>query len=74
MKNPEMKITDMSVQDLQRLIRETVQEAVAEVIVEFSVAVEAEEKLRYEAEMADILRSSLHGLTLAESLSPNLDD
>jgi len=74
MKNPDMKITEMSVKDLQSLIRETVQEAVAEVIVEFSVAVEAEEKLRFEAEMADMLRSSLHGLSLAESLSPHLDD
>lgn len=74
MKNLDQKVSEMSVQELQRLIRETVQEAVAEVIVEFSVAVEAEEKLRYEAEMADILRSSLHGLTLAESLSPHLDD
>ncbi len=74
MKNSELKVADLSVLELQRLIRETVQEAVAEVIVEFSVAVEAEEKLRYEAEMADILRSSMQGLSLAESLSPHLDD
>ncbi len=69
-----MKISDLSVLELQSLIRETVQEAVAEVLVEFSVAAEAEEKIRFEAEMADILRSSMHGLSLAESLSPHLDD
>ena len=69
-----MKVSDLSVLELQSLIRETVQEAVAEVLVEFSVAAEAEEKIQFEAEMADILRSSLHGMSLAESLSPHLDD
>jgi len=53
------KITELTVSQLQRLIRETVQEAVAEVIVEFSAAAEAEEQMQFEAEMADYMRSTM---------------
>lgn len=56
------KISDLTVSELQQLIRETVQEAVAEVIIEFSMAAEAEERLQYEADMTDYLRTSLQGL------------
>ncbi|QPC82714.1 hypothetical protein G4Y79_24020 [Phototrophicus methaneseepsis] len=44
---------------LKHLIRRTVQEAVAEVIIEFSVAAEADAQITYEAEMVDYLRSIL---------------
>jgi len=60
MNNNDPKVSDLTVKQLQELIRETVQEAVAEVMIEFSVVAEVEEQLRYEAEMVDSLRSALH--------------
>ncbi len=57
MKDP--KISELTVSQLKRLIRRTVQEAVAEVIIEFSAAAEVDAQLTYEAEMVDYLRSIL---------------
>jgi recombinational DNA repair protein RecR len=57
MKDP--KISELTVSQLKRLIRSTVQEAVAEVIIEFSAAAEVDAQLSYEAEMVDYLRSIL---------------
>lgn len=54
------KISELTVSQLQKLIRETVQEAVAEVIIEFSLAAELQEQLEQEAEIADFLRSTIH--------------
>lgn len=71
--NKEPKVSDLTISELQRLIRETVQEAVAEVIVEFNVAAEMEERLNLEAEVNDYLRASLHGIPAA-SYSAKLDD
>jgi len=69
------KISDLTVSQLQRLIRETVQEAVAEVIIEFSAAAEQEAQLQYEAEMVDYMRSTLSGTPMAEALGlTKLDD
>ena len=51
------KISELTVSQLQHLIRKTVQEAVAEVIIEFSVAAEMDAQITYEAEMAEYLRS-----------------
>lgn len=62
MNHSDPKISELTVSQLQRLIRETVQEAVAEVIIEFSAVAEAEEQLRMEAEMADYFRSTMQGL------------
>lgn len=56
------KISELTVSELQELIRATVQEAVAEVIIEFSMAAELEEQLTREAEMTDLIRSTLHGI------------
>lgn len=55
------KISELTVSQLQQLIRATVQEAVAEVIIEFSAAAAAEEQLRYEAEVTDFLRQTMQG-------------
>lgn len=68
------KISDLTVSQLQRLIRETVQEAVAEVMIEFHAVAQAEEQLRYEAEMTDFLRSTMHGASLEDLLNLKLDD
>ena len=51
------KISDLTVSQLQELIRQTVQEAVAEVLIEFSIAAEADARITEEAEMMDYLRS-----------------
>ena len=58
--NPETddpKIADLTVSQLQELIRQTVQEAVAEALIEFSIAAEADARITEEAEMMDYLRS-----------------
>jgi hypothetical protein len=58
--NPETddpKISDLTVSQLQELIRQTVQEAVAEVLIEFSIAAEADARITEEAEMMDYLRT-----------------
>lgn len=49
----ESRIADLTVSELQELIRKTVQEAVAEVIIEFSIAAEVDARLSYEAELME---------------------
>jgi hypothetical protein len=51
------KISDLTVSQLQELIRQTVQEAVAEVLIEFSIAAETDARISEEAEMMDYLRT-----------------
>lgn len=68
------KIAELTVSELQRLIRATVQEAVAEVIIEFSAAAAAEEQLRYEAEVTDYLRQTMQGTQARGFASIHLDD
>jgi recombinational DNA repair protein RecR len=70
------KISELTVSQLQQLIRSTVQEAVAEVIIEFNAAAEYEERLQYEAEMTDFLQHSLQGLSYGAtgSTPTHLDD
>lgn len=67
------KVTDLTIAELQQLIRETVQQAVAEVLIEFNAAAEADAQLRYEAEMTDYLRTNMQGLDLSSD-EPRLDD
>lgn len=55
------KIAELTVSELQALIRQTVQEAVAEVIIEMNLIAEAEEQLQMEAEFNAYLRDSLRG-------------
>ena len=69
------KLSELTVSQFQKLVRETVQEAVAEVIIEFSAVAEAEEQLRYEAEMADYLRHTMRDVGFAEfGASSKMDD
>jgi|GEM_PF-1602349 len=51
------KIADLTVSQLQELIRQTVHEAVAEVLIEFSIAAEADARITEEADMMDYLRT-----------------
>jgi L-aminopeptidase/D-esterase-like protein len=72
----DLKVSDLTVSQLQRLIRETVQEAVAEVIIEFNAIAEADEQLRMEAELAEYLRASMQGQSHSSLLnsSSRVDD
>ena len=69
------KISDLTVSQLKRLIRETVQEAVAEVIIEINAIAQAEEELEADAEIAEFLRHTMQGLPYADMLdNSRLDD
>ena len=69
------KISELTVSQLQRLIRETVQEAVAEVIIEINAIAQAEDDLEVEAELAEYLRHSMQGLPFADLMkTAHLDD
>jgi hypothetical protein len=57
--NPYDRIADLTVEELKTLIRQTVQEATAEVLIEFSMAAERDAELLIKAEIADLLRNSL---------------
>ena len=57
--NPREGIADLSLDELKTLIRQTVQEAVAEVLVEFSIAAERDTGLMAQAELMVLLRNSL---------------
>ena len=57
--NPPERIPDLSVDELKTLICQTVQEAVAEVLVEFSIAAERDTELMAQAELTVLLRNSL---------------
>lgn len=70
--NPQ-RVADLTVDELQRMIRETVQQAVAEVMIEFAVTAQFDEQLAYEAEMNDLLRASLQRQALPSPDRP-LDD
>jgi len=71
-------INELTVEQLQSLIRNTVQEAVAEVMIEFAIASEIDEELQHEADMVDNLRTAFHPLAITTSIhdpsSVELDD
>ncbi|MCS6836346.1 MAG: hypothetical protein NZ750_10050 [Anaerolineae bacterium] len=53
----DLKIKDLTVSQLQTLIRQTVHEAVAEAMLELSLATIDEPRMPLEAEMLEYLRS-----------------
>lgn len=53
------RVAELTVGQLRQLIRLTVQEAMAEVLVEFSIAAEYDAQLVYQAEMTEWLRTTL---------------
>lgn len=54
------QISELTVEQLQKLIKQTVQEALAEVLIEFSIAAEVDAEISYRAEITDALRAFLH--------------
>lgn len=69
-------VSDLTIEELQAIIRETVQQAVAEVMIEFAAAAEVDAQLTYNAEMSDYLRETMQqGLPLSPyAHSWKLDD
>ncbi len=51
------RIAELTVTQLQALIRQTVQEAVTEVLIEFAAAAEFDAEITARAEMTDYLRT-----------------
>jgi len=68
------RIAELTVSQLQQLIRQTVQEAVAEVLIEFSIAAEADARMTEEAEMLDYLRTLQPAPARRSSGHPRSDD
>jgi len=59
MSDPQQHLSDLTITELQTLIRQTVQDAVIEVLVEFSLAMQHDADVAYQAEMTDLLRTTL---------------
>lgn len=58
--NDESLITSLTVGELKELIRHMVQEAVAEVLIEFSIAAQYDADIGYQAEMTELIRTSFN--------------
>ena len=70
-------ISELTVNQLVTLIRQTVHEAVLEVLIEFSIASEQDAEVTYRAEMTEIIRDFLyHGIegTLPDPDEPTISD
>ncbi|MGB1285984.1 MAG: hypothetical protein ACPG7F_05585 [Aggregatilineales bacterium] len=71
----DLKISELTIAELKTLIRQTVQEAVAEVIIEFSIAAEIDEQIAREAELNEYLRDTMQqALMPHQSGAPLMDD
>ncbi len=74
------QISELTVEQLQSLIRKTVQEAMVEVLVEMSAVAQVEAEIDEQAELAEFLRYSMSegmpGLTMTAEMVPatELDD
>ncbi|MEL6527433.1 MAG: hypothetical protein AAFQ07_17155 [Chloroflexota bacterium] len=71
----EQKISDLTVTEFQALVKATVQEAMAEVLIEINAIAEAEATLEAEAEMTEYLKNSMRGMADDMFFSaPHFDD
>jgi ferredoxin-fold anticodon binding domain-containing protein len=52
-------IRELTEEELRQIIRETVQESMAEVLMEFAMAADIDREILQQAEMADYLRIAL---------------
>jgi len=72
------KVYELTVSELQELIKSTVQKSVAEVMIEFAIVADLEEQIAYEAEMNDLLRHEMQAFnnlhTLDAGATPKVDD
>ena len=71
-------IAELTVNELEELIKRTVKDSVAEVMLEFAMEADVEAQMVYEAEINDMLRGEMKGYgTLAAgrpATRQNLDD
>jgi len=72
------KVSELTVSELEDLIKTTVQKSVAEVMIEFAMVADIEAQIAYEAEMNDLLRhemKSYNGMPAFDVAgSPKADD
>ncbi len=72
------KVSELTVSELQELIKSTVQKSVAEVMIEFAIVADIEAQIAYEAEMNDLLRHEMQSYNNMPALditgSPAVDD
>jgi L-aminopeptidase/D-esterase-like protein len=70
------RVADLTMDELYALIQQSVQEAVAEVLLELSMVAEYEQEIEAQAELTDWLRSSLGDYLAGHSDPgvPHLDD
>ena len=72
------KISELTVTELQDLIKKTVQKSVAEVMIEFVMVADIEAQLEYEAEMNDLVRAEMQSYTSLPTYdmkrTPKIDD
>jgi len=53
------RIAELTVSELEDIIKRTVKKSVAEVMIEFAVVADMEAQIAYEAEMNEMLRSEM---------------
>ena len=53
------KITELTVGELENIIKRTVKNSVAEVMIEFAMEADIEAQIAYEAELNDMLRNEM---------------
>jgi hypothetical protein len=53
------RITDLTVGELEEIIKRTVKKSVAEVMIEFAMEADIEAQIAYEAELNDMLRNEM---------------
>lgn len=68
------KISELTVGQLQRLIKRTVQQAVAEVMIEVMTISKIEDETQYEAEITEYVRRSLNNRPVANIGTNRRDD
>lgn len=69
------RLDQLTVGQLRALIRQTVQESFAEVLLEFTIAAEYDAELAYQAEVTELLRESLQErLAGFSTIIPTQDD
>lgn len=71
-------IAELNVSELEDLIKRTVKNSVAEVMIEFAMEADIEAQMVYEAEINDMLRNEMQSygtlLAAAPATSTKLDD
>ena len=72
------RISELTVSELEEIIRRTVKNSVAEVMLEFAMEVDVEAQVAYEAEINDMLRQEMRSFNtvgdLELSIANKVDD